>query len=662
MSNYLIVDSNPKLAERLHQVLTNNTVIKYEEGIEDENINYWNCSNFSDLRDLSDKVQAKADNSQIILINAESKLEGGLIQDQELVELAFWFRCKYELKNAIVFYSLQSANHLLKTKPKNFILLSPGCYHLRLPATKDQIKKIAGFKPLENLNLIKPFLKPRMNLEVTRHRYANYTGIYLMALLAQEVWNPNEDIITADNKLYDKLYDFFQSLDYNLLKFYFDLSFNNLGSAQFNSFGIRCLSEKNILLIDDLEAGWKPIISQIIYGNKNDLKLNSVEIKYKLVNNKTKLDFESTKSLLNYNLKHYKPHLILLDLRLNDEEDKRDVTTLGGYKLLRFLKTNSYYKGLPVIMFTASSNAETTKKLIEAGAEAVWTKPGMDESLSTEQIIKRYQLLTRYIDNELFKFDEKVKVESKQDIEETRLMVLQKVEFLKYRAKLSNLRKSDHYFNEFTDIVVDTNSILENESTISNVFKLAQICGETKHKIEVEEVVFDTCIPKIVLHNYVIDELIHWSKAIDPFKPVFWKAGLLAYDVIRGLFQDNLVRTEFNSFSKGSNTPLCLLGRTGLSSFADPKLVKYILSIVSGSSFKLERRFRQGKDWRTESKNAKYLTYSSKVLLITNESENIEGKIPLELRTKYAELDSPQGTIEVINTATFIRKMEEISL
>lgn len=652
MSNYIIVDSNQPYAETLYKALS-------DAGM---NENVIVSSEHEDLAILSSTLalRIKEKPESILLINAEGKIPSRYLQDQSLVELAFWLRCQHRLRNAIVYYSLQSINQLLQTKPGHFILLSPGCYHLQLPISKAQLKRIANLRPVDDIDSIRSFLKPSINLRQTRHRYANYVGMVLMMLLAQEVWKPNNEVWKHDNALYGELAQFLRSLDYHLLKTYFDLSLDVTAAeiARLKGHPAR----GTILLIDDLAAGWEPIISQMLYGKAEDHNIGSIKVHAKKDGDRKSFDYNKTKDELKDYIERNKPHLILLDLRLSDEEGEKELAELGGYRILRFIKQNSYYKGVPVIVFTASSNAEITKQLMAMGAESVWTKPGLDENLNTKQVIDRYEMLIRYVDCVFGRFDEGIRLESNQDVEDSRLKVLQRIEFLKYRARLSNLKSSNHYFNGFTDIFIDTNVVIDSVDSLCNVYKLAQICDIAKHTISVEGTDFEISAPKLVLLNFVVDEIIHWSKVVDPSKRYFWKLGLLAYDVVRGLFQDSLVRTEFNTFKENSNLPECSFTRTARDAFADPELIEDIHRIVSGASFKLRRRFRNGRSWATEERHAIYKTDNTKILLITNEAMNVAGKIPHDLTTKVNGLSNPLGTVKIINLATFAREVEAIPL
>jgi len=651
MTNYLIIDSNKNYAEKLHSALPS------LQGSMKERI--LDPVTSSDLTSLSADIhlQIEKTTKAILLINAEGSLQGRYLQNQSLVELAFWLRCKYKLTNPIVFYSLQSVNSLLKAIPEHFILLSPGSYHFRLPMSREELARIPFLKPLENLDSIRPYLKARINLTQTRHRYANYIGLDLMMFLAQKVWGRENELLDQNNPLYRHLTKFWSSLDYYLLRTYFNLSLDLISPRILTRLKVGP-PNGSILLIDDLAGGWKPVITQMLYGESVNQNIGSIPIHTK----SKMLDLNRTKEELKRYIKAKKPHLILMDLRLSDEEGKKELEALGGYQLLRFVKQNSHYRGLPVIVFTASGNAEVTKRLIQEGAEAVWTKPGLDENLNSGQVVERYETLIRYVQSVLNRFDAPIIVESDQDVEKSRLKVLEKIEFLKYRARLRNLKSANHYFNGFTDIFIDTNVVIDSADSICNVYKLAQICDTAKHTISVEGTDFEISAPKVVLLNFVVDEIIHWSKAIDPSKRFFWKLGLMAYDVVRGLFQDSLVRTEFNTFKEASNLPDCTLTRTSRDAFADPELIEDIHRIVSGTGFKLRRRFRQGRSWATEEKYAMYKTANPKILLITNEAMNVAGKIPHELTNKVNGIINPLGAVKIINLATFAKQIEAIPL
>jgi len=64
--------------------------------------------------------------------------------------------------------------------------------------------------------------------------------------------------------------------------------------------------------------------------------------------------------------KKEKPDLIILDLML---------PKINGYKICGLLKTNSRYRMIPIIMFTARAQEADQRLSKEAGADAYITKP-----------------------------------------------------------------------------------------------------------------------------------------------------------------------------------------------------------------------------------------------------------------------------------------------
>ena len=73
------------------------------------------------------------------------------------------------------------------------------------------------------------------------------------------------------------------------------------------------------------------------------------------------------------------PDLILLDLRL---------PRMDGDKICAMLKADDKFKHIPIIIFTASNDLNTSKKVKESGADGYLIKPFAQEEL--RQIIKKF--------------------------------------------------------------------------------------------------------------------------------------------------------------------------------------------------------------------------------------------------------------------------------
>ncbi|HSS20962.1 MAG TPA: hypothetical protein VLL54_12880 [Pyrinomonadaceae bacterium] len=658
MTGYLIVDSNLIFAGELHGALTKRAPNHASEWVVDP-------SGDRKLTEIAATIQKRVEEETVILINAEAVVGHSYLQAQAAIELEFWLRCKHRLKNVIVFYGLQSAAQMLKTRPEHFILLSPGCYYLTLPLNRERLSDISQLEPLKDWNSLKPYLKSRIDLTQTRHRFANYVGMVLMMFVARKVWGTTKEAVDETNALFRELKEFLDSLDYHLLRTYFELDPLAISEDMLSRLRVK-LPSRRILLIDDLAQAWRPIIDQMLYSkDKRVIGKNIQQLKIVTERDRKTLDLENTQVELKKHIEQQKPHLILLDLRLSGEEGKRKLEQLGGYQLLRFLKGDPLSKGLPVIAFTASGNAEVTKALIEQGAEAVWTKPGLDESLSTDTVVERYESLIRHVQGVFNRFADNLRLDSPQDIEQTRLAILRRIEYLRYRAKLSKLHEKDHYFNKFTDIFIDTSAVIDSGEDICNIYQLAHICGKTNHLIRVGSTDFPISVPKVIFINLVLDEIIHWSKKVDPNpkKAYLWKTALLAYDVVRGLFQDSMVRTEF-TFTKISDEPVIEFTRTARHSYADDGLVYEAEAIFSGQSFELWGEFPipGTRDWTTETRRARYKTGNRRVLVITKESEMTVQGIPARIRAAAAAANCRRGQVEVMSHDDLAYQLKELRI
>lgn len=559
MSNFLIIDSNKRFAEKLKQELSKNgqTADLYDIPPSDN-------LRTSYLFNISQQLKNKEE--RIVLINIESKVGTGKFQNQKLVELLFWLRCKYRLKNPIVTYSCQSINQILKRLPKNYIILSPGCHHLQLPINEQQIKKIAGFKPLEGneFNEIKQFLKPRVDLKQTRHSYANYAGMNLMLNIAKQVYGVDENQIldNASGKFTD-FYNFRDSLDYHILSMYFDLEKTTIANEEEKEqlkIGGALLSKK-ILLVDDLaDKGWENILRQIIYGDILNENLISLTIGDNLIT-----EIESV-------IDSHKPHLILLDLRLKDEENEKKISELDGFKLLEHIKSHKKFKGLPVVMFTSSSNAETIKELLNAGAEAVWTKPGIDEALGADDIKERYKKLVDLVSsvfepdysllNQLDDNPDEFFDVSTINFESIRSLLFRKLDFVRYRLQLYKddmVNLLPEPYKSVDAIYIDSNSLFSGNTghnfsdLITSVLILSILSSESGCSFVLGGQNSSLTLPKVVVMNSVYDEVIKLAKIGE----LRWNAGYsiwsLTYKraaisqlIIKELFDNNNIRTELH--------------------------------------------------------------------------------------------------------------------
>lgn len=135
-----------------------------------------------------------------------------------------------------------------------------------------------------------------------------------------------------------------------------------------------------ILHIDDqAKLGWDYIFQLMIYGEKQANNTFSVL-------DKMEKGIKKLKMKILERINKYKPDLVLLDLRLENEGGvQTKVEELSGAKVLEGIKQE--FPGLPVMITTASNKVWSYRGLQRLGADAYWSKEGLDMAgnLSNEQ-------------------------------------------------------------------------------------------------------------------------------------------------------------------------------------------------------------------------------------------------------------------------------------
>lgn len=155
--------------------------------------------------------------------------------------------------------------------------------------------------------------------------------------------------------------------------------------------------EINILLIDDnARNGWESIY-QAIFPSAEITSIvpqeDSGEIKDKI----EKLYDNEVKPALDEFNKSSSSSLVLLDLRLfNETERSIDIENLSGTLLLEKIRRD--FRGIPILMTTASNKIWTFEKLINLGIDAYWIKEGLDEQRTAQDSVENYCRLFTLVD------------------------------------------------------------------------------------------------------------------------------------------------------------------------------------------------------------------------------------------------------------------------
>ena len=349
------------------------------------------------------------------------------------------------VRNLIIFRTLKVNNEprkLLNDNINNLILFTNGVKIILAGKLKEYLdNKDDDFGECD-YDHIRPFIEANFRQpEDKRHSWANMWGIDRMISahnklleelkdrwLSEELWegplnelrsrrpdlseenlNKIQETWSSEEMLKELLKDKFdkqeksdisdKSLDYQRAAYLYDISENNsswkenIDSKKLIDFIIfkRQRRKPGILYIDDqADPWWSVLFKRIIYGSKDTIKFKSVP-------RKEVTNYEN----INKMIQEHKPELILLDLRLEKNESGTDISIdkineLSGAKILEKIKKE--HPGLPIIITTASNKQWIYSALKRLGADAYWTKEGIDTTASLSRSDNEKYCIQNYLD------------------------------------------------------------------------------------------------------------------------------------------------------------------------------------------------------------------------------------------------------------------------
>jgi len=370
-----------------------------------------------EIGDLSSREIAKrvaeevGDDDAVVFINVNLKSEGKSRQDQAGVEVLKFLRLTehFDERNNeardthCVMYSFQSVEQLLREKPSSLILCSDGVTFKRLPSEFSELDLGELVEDKASVDDLDKFLRGEFRLPDERHSWANWWGLkQLYDVHRIVVDRPDLDYPRFVRKQLTELQSVEGVSIYAHRKK--DLT-NNVEKYIYKIENIRdSLSKKsiNIFQIDDLwDKGWYNIISRMIYANENyESSLYPSDVLTDESYDEDEREdiikrlFEQIEDIFETK---YAPNLILIDMRLFGEKGvSYEVEEISGNKLLK--KIRSKYRGVPVIVTTASNKAWSRETLVQAGADGYWIKEGIDDRRSPEETVRNYLSLLELIE------------------------------------------------------------------------------------------------------------------------------------------------------------------------------------------------------------------------------------------------------------------------
>jgi hypothetical protein len=385
--------------------------------------------------------QAVKDNDEcVFLINANLKIDNGFRQHHKGLELLTWLRVK-EVMSHCVLYSFQSAEAIARASENNRLLFSEGVSFVHLPNDFSQIrfKDLCAKKASED-NL-KSALKSIFKIGEFRHREANWWGI-------KQLWDVhkiarsgkfsepypskiNSELSILNNNIAKFLYDF-EEIAVNeivkktnlpkpkqvqiplseFLKRINERKDTVIDSEESENIALNDLKDryqsvydswaelnrrtgdpkKEVIVIDDkAKDGWLDIYNHIFGHFINFTKIVPIKEKDENID---KFFAEKIEKEINRN--DSLVDLVILDLRLFEEDGKSiKVEDFSGSKVLKLIREK--FIGLPVLITTASNKAWTFEVMTKLGADAFWTKEGIDDQREPSETVKNYCELIRLV-------------------------------------------------------------------------------------------------------------------------------------------------------------------------------------------------------------------------------------------------------------------------
>jgi len=363
---------------------------------------YGNCDS---LNDLALKVKNKIKIDDVILNYVNLRFHNSKRTEQTGIELLIWLRLN-GIMNHCVLFSFETIHSLLNRQPKYLIATSKGTSFVQRPFDLNKIDLIELQDKKAEIENLKSCLKAAFDTLELRHRLANIYGLWFL-FNTHNHYFPNEKL---DFSIFPKEFrSNFNSLQLEISKFLIQKNFSStLSSDLINkiiSLKAKIRNKKpNILYIDDkADLGWAELIKRVLFQNDIQSHFNvliPIVADFKNINSFKNLVDDVRNRI--YNCGNY-IDCVFLDLRLADEEGEiGDINNLSGIKLLNAI--HKLFPALPIIITTASNKAESVKKVFQEGAEALWTKPGLENIHGEKNYLTEYFELLKYTEQALNKY------------------------------------------------------------------------------------------------------------------------------------------------------------------------------------------------------------------------------------------------------------------
>lgn len=410
---------------------------------------------------------AKKIDLDVVLINIDDYKENKYCGLTTL----YYIRLQKKLKCPIVCYGFFSLEQLVRSNPVFTILFAPGIAYLQIPFSKTELfKKIEKLKPIcKELDIEKDYPKyvaTAQSDEKLQHQDAN---LYALNKTTRTWYKFKEE--NHPNWFKNKFKNYGKDNIGYITSTFLNETTNNfepktkvfINNNLLNAINkTETFQNKQIIYIDDMASkGWWNLLKDIFQSqNVKNIKIGETED-------------ETFTNLLTKNIdfKVSKDKVILLDLRLYNENSSMDVKELSGFKLFKKIKV--YNPSIPIIIFSATSNKDTIQYLLHCGAYAVWNKEGVQNKLSNFDYRNKITSLIENV-NKAFELTDNERVVNSYSF------------FMnfKHKEKFKIHSESDIDLYSIDELILDANSFISSNYTNTlNTYLLIEYFIEQKKKI-----------------------------------------------------------------------------------------------------------------------------------------------------------------------------------
>jgi len=289
---------------------------------------------------------------------------------------------QYKLwSSPVVCFSFEARERILLRSPESLILYSPSVRFRLLPAlVADQSIKSAELpQPAEEAELSTYVNSTKIVNLSAHHGLGDVIGPYsILSYFTDQLQQTVPVVKPAEAVSTDTLHEVFTQIEQEKLSEdeYTDQTKANViislwgrvkDSVAITNFNLKA----HVLILDDQSEFWEPMWETLFGGKRKFTRKNKEEISAILEFERNGSNNNRCDSLLAEIREH---SLVIMDLRLDPDNDRnKELEDVSGYRLLNYVREND--KATPILMFTSSQRGRFHQDLLDAGADAVCTKP-----------------------------------------------------------------------------------------------------------------------------------------------------------------------------------------------------------------------------------------------------------------------------------------------